>query len=303
MKNMLFALLIAAALPVFGNDSDKIVKKLKSEKGSARGIGLAWNGIDGADEYAVYRSVFADGPYEEIGRTAGESFNDKNAAPGVKYWYRVSAIVDDTAGPPSEPDFGYMKIPEIKGESMSRLIAQKKRRLPLIKSRKEKKIINFLKKYYTNEIKLSIIIFVGERYVRKGELILLTRFDDHKLDHKKRTLFLIRKGKYIVKFYSNRLFTILKEAGKLDPAGDKIGKRLLNNAVTYCIYTGIKEFTGSDGITYFLHSYEAVGLSTEYYKNCREWRSNTIMLGSSNKKIKEMMREAQRKSIKNDEED
>jgi fibronectin type 3 domain-containing protein len=71
-------------------------------------VSLAWDAVDGASGYNVYRSKEKDGPLEmQINRApaAETSFNDSGLANGVDYYYAVTALAGDSApfmeGPPS----------------------------------------------------------------------------------------------------------------------------------------------------------------------------------------------------------
>jgi len=71
--------------------------------------------------------------------------------------------------------------------------------------------------------------------------------------------------------------------------------RLMNNALFYCIPRGDKPITRKDGTVIFIPYYEAIGMSTEYFKNYSNWRSNTIMLSTSDKKLQKEMEKAEKK--------
>jgi hypothetical protein len=59
-------------------------------------VELDWDGVGGAAEYTVYRSVVTGGGYELIGSTAGTSFSDSGVDNGIRYYYVVRAL--DAAG-------------------------------------------------------------------------------------------------------------------------------------------------------------------------------------------------------------
>lgn len=52
-------------------------------------VKIAWNSVDGADRYYVYRSDSTSGSYTEIGSTASTSYKDIGAVPGKSYWYKI----------------------------------------------------------------------------------------------------------------------------------------------------------------------------------------------------------------------
>ena len=60
--------------------------------GEGSTIRLAWNAVDGATEYKIYKKV--SGKYELIGTTKTTDFNAENLHSGWEYYFKVSAMVD-----------------------------------------------------------------------------------------------------------------------------------------------------------------------------------------------------------------
>ena len=60
--------------------------------GEGSTIRLAWNAVDGATEYKIYKKV--SGKYEPIGTTETTNFNAENLHSGWEYYFKVSAMVD-----------------------------------------------------------------------------------------------------------------------------------------------------------------------------------------------------------------
>ncbi len=60
--------------------------------GEGSTIRLAWNAVDGATEYKIYKKV--SGKYEPIGTTKTTDFNAENLHSGWEYYFKVSAMVD-----------------------------------------------------------------------------------------------------------------------------------------------------------------------------------------------------------------
>lgn len=60
---------------------------------------LSWNPVENAAYYEVYRSVYADGPWEYLGKSYTNKMADKNLYAGTVYYYKVRACIDaSTAG-------------------------------------------------------------------------------------------------------------------------------------------------------------------------------------------------------------
>jgi len=60
-------------------------------------IRLTWKAVEGAVKYKVYRSESKDGTYKLMYTTNGTSYTNSNAKPGVRYYYKVRAIAEDTS--------------------------------------------------------------------------------------------------------------------------------------------------------------------------------------------------------------
>ena len=64
----------------------------------AAGVTVRWQHAAGATRYIVKRAAGANGPYAEVGRTAGEnSFTDATAN-GGPYFYKVAGADEDGVG-------------------------------------------------------------------------------------------------------------------------------------------------------------------------------------------------------------
>jgi fibronectin type 3 domain-containing protein len=58
-------------------------------------IQISWDTIDGAAEYAVYRSTSKSGKYSLILRTSELSCTNTGATTGTTYYYKVVAVTKD----------------------------------------------------------------------------------------------------------------------------------------------------------------------------------------------------------------
>ena len=56
---------------------------------------LTWGAIDGAKEYAVYRSTSLNGKYEKVFTTPGTSYTHSSATENRTYFYYVKAVMND----------------------------------------------------------------------------------------------------------------------------------------------------------------------------------------------------------------
>ncbi|PKL39131.1 MAG: hypothetical protein CVV44_09710 [Spirochaetae bacterium HGW-Spirochaetae-1] len=71
--------------------------------------------------------------------------------------------------------------------------------------------------------------------------------------------------------------------------------RLIKNGIYFCIAEGDRPFVRQDGTVQHLPSFEVLGMTTEYFKDSEDWRSNTVMIGTSNTKLIEEMKKVWKK--------
>ncbi len=299
---ILLGILLPRAEAVGGGDSkpgERSGKLSATEGTSGESVELKWDLKSRSEEFAVYRSTFEDGPYEELDVTEKNEYSDRSAYPGVIYWYWIIPLGEESPLEPGSAVSGYRKNLPVKGARLQRILKSKVKKLPVIRDKKKRdldvKFNNFMKKFYTNNVKLSIIMAAGEGYLKRGELILLKDFDRYMIDDSPNISYFVKEGRYRVKYYSKKFSSLIRGSRLLDPGKKRLTKILLENMLVYCIDTGDTEITGEDGVKRVVKSYEAVGVSTEYYRDYYNWRFRTVMTGSSNKKIKKMMRDAQRR--------
>ncbi|PKL41085.1 MAG: hypothetical protein CVV44_00155 [Spirochaetae bacterium HGW-Spirochaetae-1] len=439
-----FFSIIALIIPLSADDTPVVTQtgkspgknEIKISRGDTnQAVKLNWENINSGTRSRIFRSTLTRGPWDFIGESTSNSYIDKTAEPGIKYWYRIQMVKGNTPPIMTVPEWGYRKIGPLKGENLNAILRSKNRNMPVISDLKQKdaavKELAFLEKYHMNRIELSIIMFIAGSYIKNGTLIILNDFDRHTIDYGNRQVFFTKNEKYMVKFYSKKLFRIydgstplhhvltkisfgtagnagqytisglgIKEkeqqwnnggeasievslpqadsdllldmtlnpyygketypfrritvstndaqiqklsiprAGKyrlLIPQSNITGNklrlqfsfpdaqtnlemynkpstvafktltlseriftqdlftRLMNNAIFYCIPRGDKPITRKDGTVIFIPYYEAIGMSTEYFKNYSNWRSNTIMLSTSDKKLQKEMEKAEKK--------
>lgn len=65
--------------------------KIKTIKNTSYGVKLTWSEVEKAEYYEIYRKV-KDGKLKYIGRTTKESYTDKTAKSGKKYYYKVRSV-------------------------------------------------------------------------------------------------------------------------------------------------------------------------------------------------------------------
>lgn len=74
---------------------DKTITVKASNVASTGKIKLTWNAVEGVEKYVVYRSDAKDGTYKYINSVSEPNYINKNAKPGMKYYYKVKAVFAD----------------------------------------------------------------------------------------------------------------------------------------------------------------------------------------------------------------
>ncbi len=259
---------------------------------------VAWEG-DGFGEYALYRTSLEGAPPLRIGETGGETeFADKDGIPGLRYWYYPVPVVDGVDLDPLYSDTGYRKAPEPESIDLDRELRQKNKKAPRYPSEEERGAVRenleYLEQFLKHPVELNIIMMIAKRYIRKGKILALNDFDDYEINYLTRiTLLKQRDMKYAVMFNSGKLarcfFEIEKVKKMKGPGGSDLVDRLVRNSIAFAIPRGVKEVKDWEGRLWHIPYFEAVGLSTEYYRDYAKWKSMTMLFGTSNEELDQIL--------------
>lgn len=330
MRKVLFAILFSFSL--FADDA-LIVKNTKvSFDPDKNVIKIEWEDL-GFNSYEVFRSDKIDSNFTQIAVVENSNvYEDANIEKGICYWYKILPVSQadntvaadkfiseenyisfhqtveinsaDTEMPEkitdTQPNLisvysAYYSKPIPSGLPLDELLSEKKQ---IVKTPKDpaqltlyNKRINYLKKFYMNNIKLSLVMSFSKQYIKSGELRIFDKFMDYELKEGERKVVFFGAGyDYAVEFESKKLFSILNGSEDAD-----LKELLLKNAETFCLYSGEKPFVDKDGITRYIHTFDAVGLSTRYLKNDKDWKKKTIMVSTSRKDLQQKLQNAQRR--------
>jgi len=255
---------------------------------------LSWNSSEPCDEYHVYRSAYQYGNYTKIDDTSKREFRDNDVEPGIRYWYRVYPVKNGIRAD-SAQRYGYRAIRPPEGADLDDIIDPKDENIPppssAVEARKRKKHLDILEDYYMNSIKLRFIMFIGKFYVRDGTVQIFNDLYPYHLDRENLTMYVVDRDKYYIKFYCQKLIKILRETEAAGIPREELFDRLIKNGMLFCIRTGTIRIKTKDGRTRYVPSYEALGMGTLYFKNDKNWRSHSIMMSTSNKKLSDKMEE------------
>jgi len=316
--NLLF--IITSAQPY--EAQERVLKNITVTQGiySDR-IVVEWEKKEGAS-YNVIRSQFKNSGFTPVAQVADSKFEDRDVEAGVKYWYKVihpaeisseeeMFITDDEYNSIPEPEItdisinktddknsarpavsysGYTSIKNFKGVTLNALMKQKKANLKnpsgAEEKLKQKKNLDYIKQYYMNPVKLSLFMTMARPYFDKGDLNILTGCDTFEMKKDfNRIIFYDNNYRYIAVFESKKYIRILTESNDED-----LAETLIKNSELFCIAGGKTFIVDKNGITRLVNSFDAVGLSTGYLKNDKEWRSRTIMLSTSRSDLKDKLK-------------
>lgn len=254
------------------------------------GVRLEWNAEGPCGRYYVYRAPAESGEYMKIGESWRPQYEDAGAAPGVRYWYRIAPSPEGPENGTSAV-YGYRRPPQPRRLELDELLASKKAPPEAFATKEEEQKSlrerEILARFYMNPIKLRLTIFLARSYLSQGKLIILRDFDGYRLDPASmEAVFTRAEPACTVRFKSKRLFTLYAAAGP------ELFDRLMKNATLFCVHTGDAETAAADGSTLMTPEFAAVGMSTEYLRDDREWSERTIMLGSDDRDYKEKIKQA-----------
>ncbi len=187
---------------------------------------------------------------------------------------------------------GFMENGPPRGSILAELIKEKKALLKTPADSKAKAQmnirLNYLKQYYMNPVKFSLMMTMAKPYLDKGELVVFSGKENFEINSKlKQFTFYDNEYSSFITFDSSKLMKIISKSKDSELAGI-----LLKNSELFCVPGGKKIITDKAGLTRVVYCYDAVGLSTRYLKNDAEWRSRTIMLATSRADLKDKLKKA-----------
>lgn len=254
-------------------------------------ITLSWPGIPSA-KYIISRSERPDGLFKTLMQTRNNYYIDRDVEQGIKYWYNIKTSTPDSISINLSGDC-FIEPDPIKGLMPDEILNKRTKELPNPINENERitwnKHLAVMKGYYENYLTVAIIIFIGKIYIKRGQLIVFRDFSDYAIDYNSKTIHVFRKGMTPIKFHSKRLFRFLKRCEKNNINETNILPRLIKNAIFYCVRRENAEKRELDGRIRIVPVYEALGMSTEYFKDYKKWRSNTIVFGSDTKDLDELI--------------
>lgn len=273
---------------------------------SSEKIALTWEAAKDTNQYAVYRSSFEQGPFMHVASVEGTVYDDAGAEPGLQYWYALGPVIDSVPCEPGKASPGYRSVIPPRGQDLGRLIRERTRPLPAGRDEQERKKFAayeaFLKGYYKNPVELSIVLNIIQSYVKKGAVTVLDGFDRYDINLEQREIILIEeKYRYAVLFTSSRLTRLFFEARAKSPEPERtkdLTDILAKNMIAFCVFREEKAITDAENRTRFVPCYDAIGVATELHRNCREWKSRTMIFGTGNKELEEKIKQARKKSEK-----
>ncbi len=294
------ATLLTRNVTMFFDGKLPTVSRLSVSRGTSRdAVSMKWTSNTSGNTYRIYRSPYHNGPYEAIGETDAGRFSDSTAEIGIKYWYRVTVTRGEISGITAS-GYGYRKPPNPKGLTYNDLLDDHNKPWPKpateVERALESRNLKLYEKYYESYFMMTFIIMAGRMYINSGELIALRGFKFHSFDQPNRIVYFSKPGMPLVKFYSRRFFRFFRDVQIMKLDFYAIRKRLIDNAVMFCIRSGDKEIMEPDSRIRYVPTLEVVGMMTEYHRDYEKWKGNVIVFATSDEEIYRKIREAQMRS-------
>ncbi len=268
-------------------------------------ISITWDRRQGIDEYAVYRSPVENGPFIKIADVTGETqYLDTGVIRGIEYSYGIAPIIDGIPSVPVDSVAAHLRMQPPRGmqidEEKKKKTVSDKQIARELKNEVVRKHLEFLSEYYMHPVKLNLALYLGRSYIEKGQVLALSDFESYEIyPEQKRIQFTGKDRGYIVEIEAASFFKFLAKAERIKiPETAVLIDRLLKNAIAYALPCGEKKIKDEYGHTVYVPYYEAIGMSTEYFKNYAKWENNTLMISTSDRELKMRMKEAQNKKGK-----
>ena len=293
------SLKIIKNISLFMNGKKPYISKLVINSVSSPGkISLSWKSSVKCNKIFISRSHYKFGPFTKIGISTSNIFTDDNAEVGLKYWYKIRGMKNKTWSNLASGS-GYRKPPGPKSCTVEDLIKDRdKPEDPEPKTaegkRKKRYHLYLMDHYAESYVSMTFIFLVGKIYVRNGDVVAYKDFRNYRYNHRTKTIYYIKPGQMYVKFYSDRLYRFIRDMGRLKIPRKELMPRLVWNSVLFCHRTGDKEIRSADGKTRYIPEFEAIGVMTEYYRNYKKWKSNTVAFATSDKKLYKKIQEAEK---------
>jgi hypothetical protein len=292
-------------LHIKGTQIPKIggVKIVEDEAKST--IAVKWEKNKSIETFAIYRSPIENGPFIKIAEVEKENeFIDVGVMRGIEYRYGIAPVINSIPCDPSHVAMSHLRIQLPKGmaieEEKKKKTVTDKQIAKELKNETVQKHLAFLADYYIHPVKLNVALYMGRSYIEKGQVIALSDFESHEINKETKRIKLIgREKSYIVEMAAKTFFSFLDKAEeKKVPEISALIERLMKNAIAYAVPKGEEKMKDEYGHTVYVPYFEAIGLSTEYFKNYEKWENNTLMLSTSDSELKKRMKEVIQKGPK-----
>ncbi len=245
----------------------------------------------GDNSFAILRSLMKEGPYDTIATSTSTTYTDTDVQPGIVYWYKVQALYDGYPVDSSIPVSAYIVAENKENLNLDKVLSQYKKPEEKPQDEEQKKLIQqhlaMIQPYYMNSVKLRIIMQIVKSYIANGQLTVLKDFDTVMMDAENTAIYFIKKNGYVVKLETKKPFELLATSNY----DIELLQRLLLNAIAFGAQDGTIEIIDDEGYTVALPLYQSIGIATTYFKEYKNWAGNTILWSTSNKEIKEKMKE------------
>jgi hypothetical protein len=290
---------IVARASLFVQGKLPVVSALNVSRGASFDrVTLSWLCSLPDSTFSITRSYSEKGPAVPIGETKATSFADLTAEPGIKCWYTITPAREGAAGTPVTGS-GYRKPPNPRSLTVDEMLDPRTREWPEPVTGEEREReslhLELLEKYYESYFMATFIVMVGKIYINSGDLLAYRDFRGYTWDPGSRTVYFSKPGVLTVKFFSRRFFRFARDMHNMNIPYEELLPRLVSNGILFCVRSGETEVREPSGRVRYVPNMEAIGMSTEYVRDYRKWKSTSVVFATSDENLYKRVREAESK--------
>jgi hypothetical protein len=196
----------------------------------------------------------------------------------------------------NQENFGYTPVSKPKKKSLNNLTRSynkgKSSNFTEEELKYQKEHLSILKEKYEHPVQLNMILTLTQPYINSGRIEIHNGFTNYINDRPNRNVYLFNDDYNSVFIFNNNLTT----ASLRKDNTRSLYERLIRNSVGFCITSerGTMKIKAPDGYTRILPAYEVVALAAQYYPQYKNWRNETYLIVTSDKKLRSEIQRAQR---------
>ena len=178
-------------------------------KADDKNMSITWSSPNKEAVFEIQRSLCGSGPFTVLGKSESTTYDDTEVKGGTVYFYRVRPFVESIPGEYSCIEKAYVGVSLPRSEDINVILLEKDRPMPQIPEKEKKYVqrdMEVMKPFYSRPFNVFFILEMVKFYINKYNLTVLRGTDEYVIDRARKTIYIIHDGRYIIKFFSGRLF-------------------------------------------------------------------------------------------------